>query len=138
MTRITSWGSLYYAFFVLTPAITRDTGWSTNAITAAFSTALLVCALAGIPVGRLLDRHGPHAVMTTGSAMAVAELVAIALAPNLPLFFAAWILAGTTMAATFYQPPLRRPHPLAPARPHPRTHHPHPRRRTRLHRLRPP
>ena len=71
VTEITSWGVLFYAFPVLAPAITRDTGWSTGAITAAFSAALIIAALGGIPVGRALDRHGPRALMTGGSALAV-------------------------------------------------------------------
>ncbi|MFD7298347.1 MFS transporter [Streptomyces sp. NPDC059897] len=103
-TQITSWGIVYYAFPVLNSRITADTGWSTAATTGAFSLALLVSAAVGIPVGRVLDRRGPHRVMTFGSVLAVAAVLAIAAAPNLPLFYAAWFLAGTAMAATFYQP----------------------------------
>ncbi|MGW3507071.1 MFS transporter [Streptomyces sp. NPDC000994] len=103
-TQITSWGVLYYAFPVLSSHITADTGWSQTQASAAFSAALLVSAAAGIPVGRILDRRGPRAVMTTGSCLAVVALLAIAAAPNLMAFTAAWMLAGTAMAATFYQP----------------------------------
>ncbi|WP_395108313.1 MFS transporter [Actinomadura sp. SCN-SB] len=104
ITQITSWGVLYYAFPVLAPAITADTGWSTSTITAAFSAALVVAALGGIPIGRLLDLRGPHAIMTIGSVIAVAASAAIALAPNLLWFAAAWLLAGTAMSAVLYQP----------------------------------
>ncbi|MCX5527333.1 MFS transporter [Streptomyces bobili] len=103
-TQITSWGIVYYAFPVLNPQITAATGWSTTAITAAFSGALLVSALTGIPVGRILDRRGPRAVMTTGSVLGVIAVLAIAYAPNLAAFTAAWLLAGVAMAASFYQP----------------------------------
>ncbi|MFF3874717.1 MFS transporter [Streptomyces sp. NPDC001978] len=103
-TQITSWGIVYYAFPVLNPQITAATGWSTTATTAAFSGALLVSAFTGIPVGRILDRRGPRAVMTTGSVLGVAAVPAIAFAPNLIAFTAAWLLAGVAMAATFYQP----------------------------------
>ncbi len=103
-TQITSWGIVYYAFPVLNARITTDTGWSTNATTAAFSAALLVSALAGIPVGRILDRHGPRAVMTAGSLLAVLAVTAIASAPNPTLFTGGWLLAGLAMSATFYQP----------------------------------
>lgn len=37
--------------------ITRPTRWSAQATTVAFSAALLTSALAGIPIGRLLDRR---------------------------------------------------------------------------------
>nr|WP_234380788.1 MFS transporter [Streptomyces sp. CMB-StM0423] len=103
-TQITSWGIVYYAFPVLNPAITAGTGWSPTATTAAFSAALLVSALAGIPLGRVLDRRGPRAVMTAGSALGVTAVAALAAAPNLAAFTAAWLLAGIAMAATFYQP----------------------------------
>ncbi|MER5385573.1 MFS transporter [Streptomyces sp. NPDC002688] len=104
ITQITSWGVVYYAFPVLLPHLTADTGWSRGATTAAFSAALLTSALAGIPVGRILDRRGPRAVMTTGSLLAVASVLIIAVAPNFYVFAAAWLMAGAAMAATFYQP----------------------------------
>ncbi|MEU2027001.1 MFS transporter [Streptomyces sp. NPDC016469] len=103
-TQITSWGIVYYAFPVLNPAITANTGWSTGATTAAFSAALLISAFAGIRVGRIIDHRGPRTVMTAGSILGVASLLVIAAAPNLPVFFAGWLLAGLAMAATFYQP----------------------------------
>ncbi|MGW7451860.1 MFS transporter [Streptomyces sp. NPDC054787] len=103
-TQITGWGVAYYAFPVLAPRITADTGWSPAATTAAFSGALLVSALAGIPLGRVLDRRGPRAVMTAGSVLAVVALVTIACAPDLAVFTAGWLLAGVAMAATFYRP----------------------------------
>ncbi|MFF3215323.1 MFS transporter [Streptomyces sp. NPDC002886] len=103
-TQITSWGSVYYAFPVLLPRLTADTGWSANAATAAFSLALLVSALAGIPIGRVLDRRGPRVVMTAGSILGTLALLVIATAPNLAVFTLGWVLAGLTMAATFYPP----------------------------------
>ncbi|MFF2777169.1 MFS transporter [Streptomyces sp. NPDC058052] len=103
-TQITGWGVVYYAFPVLNPEITASTGWSTTATMAAFSLALVVSGVAGIRVGRIIDRRGPRTVMTAGSAVGAASLVVVGLAPNLPVFFAGWALAGFSMAATFYQP----------------------------------
>ncbi|MFF2411556.1 MFS transporter [Streptomyces sp. NPDC058092] len=104
ITQITSWGIVYYAFPVLNPAITADTGWPTGATTAAFSAALLISAFAGIRIGRTIDHRGPRTVMTTGSVLGATSLLIIAAAPNLTVFFAGWLLAGLAMAATFYQP----------------------------------
>ncbi|MFE1440127.1 MFS transporter [Streptomyces sp. NPDC058739] len=84
--------------------MTSATGWPAGATMAAFSLALVVSGIAGIRVGRIIDRHGPRKVMTAGSAVGTAGLVVIALAPNLPAFFVGWVLAGLAMAATFYQP----------------------------------
>jgi MFS family permease len=103
-TEIVSWGVLYYAFPVLAPAMVADTGWPLGTVTAAFSLGLVVAAVAGIPAGRWLDRLGPRRVMTAGSVIAVPAVAAIATAPTLPWFFAAWTLAGVGMAGVLYPP----------------------------------
>ena len=95
---------LYYAFPVMLPTLVRDTGWSATAATAAFSAALVVSALAGIPIGHLIDRGGPRWVMTAGSALGAGAFAVVATAPNLLAFTIGWLLAGLSMAATFYQP----------------------------------
>jgi MFS family permease len=104
VTEVTSWGVLYYTFPVVADAVSDDTGWSRSAIAAAFSVSQLVAATAGVPVGRWLDRHGPRPVMSAGSLLAAPAVVAVAMAPNLALFFAAWIVAGVAMSAVLYQP----------------------------------
>jgi MFS family permease len=103
LTEVTSWGALYYAFPVALSSITADTGWSATATTAAFSAGLVVSALAGIPVGRWLDRAGPRRVMTAGSLLAAPAAAAVGLAPTLACFVVAWLVAGVAMAAVFYQ-----------------------------------
>jgi predicted MFS family arabinose efflux permease len=70
----------------------------------AFSTGAVTAALAGIVVGRVIDARGPRAVMTTGSVLGVLGALAVAAAPNLPLFFAAWVLAGLAQSALLYPP----------------------------------
>ncbi|WP_112138738.1 MFS transporter [Glycomyces dulcitolivorans] len=103
-TQITSWGVLFYALPVLLADITADTGWSTAGVMGAFSIGLAASALAGIAVGHLLDRRGPRLVMTAGSAVGVAAVVGIALAPSLWWFIAAWVLSGVAQAAVLYKP----------------------------------
>ncbi|WP_339393590.1 MFS transporter [Brevibacterium metallidurans] len=104
MTEIVSWGLLYYAFPVLAPRISADTGWSPVAVTSAFSVALAMSALAGVPVGRFIDRHGPRLVMTAGSGLGVVTLVVIAVSPTLPVFIVGWAFAGVAMAGVLYPP----------------------------------
>lgn len=103
-TQITSWGIVYYAFPVLNPQITASTGWPAGATTASFSAALLVSAIAGIRVGRIIDQRRPRTVMTVGSVLGAISILIVAIAPNLAVFAAGWLLAGLAMAATFYQP----------------------------------
>ncbi|WP_247040699.1 MFS transporter [Arthrobacter rhizosphaerae] len=104
ITQTTSWGILYYALPAAVRPITADTGWDPALVTGAFSLGLLVSAAAGIFVGRALDRTGPRRLMVAGSLAGVLALVLVALAPNLPLFAAAWLLAGMAQAAVLYQP----------------------------------
>ncbi len=104
VTEIVSWGLLYYAFPVLAPLISADTGWSSVSVSAAFSVALVVSALAGVAVGRFIDRHGPRRMMTTGSVLGVMALLVVASAPNLLAFFAGWVLAGAAMSGVLYPP----------------------------------
>ncbi len=103
-TEITSWGVLYYAFSVLSPDISGDTGWSASAVTAAFSAGLVIAAVSGIVVGRWLDRHGPRWIMTAGSMLSAAKLCAVAAAPHYWCFLAAWIVVGLAMSGVFYAP----------------------------------
>ena len=104
VTEITSWGVLYYSFPVVLVQLTRATGWPASSALSAFSAGLVVSALAGVPVGRLLDRHGPRTVMTAGSVAGTCAALAIAAAPGLPWFFAAWMFAGLAQSALLYPP----------------------------------
>jgi MFS family permease len=89
---------------VLAGDITAGTGWSRTAITAAYSAGNLIGALAGVPAGRLIDRHGPRPVMTAGSVLGAVAVAGIAAAPSCGWFTAAWLLAGVAMAGLFYPP----------------------------------
>lgn len=100
--QIVSYGVLYYAFAALQSSITTDTGWSSIAITGAFSLAQVVSGGVGIWVGRHLDEFGPRRVMTWGSLLAIPGLATIAGAPNLFLFYAGWLVVGAAMGATLY------------------------------------
>lgn len=100
----TSWGLLYYSLPVAVAPISQDTGWSHTAITAALSVGLLVSAVAGVRVGRILDTHGPRTVMTLGAVVGVLSLVLVAWSPNLPMFYAAWLVAGFAQSAVLYPP----------------------------------
>lgn len=104
ITEIISWGTLYYAFAVLSPSIVRDTGWSHVSVTAAFSASLIVSGVVGIVLGRRLDRFGPRQIMTTGSVVAVIAVLVIATSQNYAMFVTGWLIAGTAMAGVLYAP----------------------------------
>ncbi len=78
-----SWGVLYYAFAAVQSSIATDTGWSSVAVTGAFSLSLILSGGVGIRVGRHIDAFGPRRVMTAASVVAIPGVASVALAPNL-------------------------------------------------------
>ncbi len=103
-TETISWGILYYAFAAFLVPMQRELGWSTAALTGAYSLALLVSGLAAIPVGRWIDRRGPRLLMTLGSIGGALLLLAWARVGTLPAFYLLWAAMGLVMAATLYEP----------------------------------
>lgn len=103
-TELVSWGVLYYAFSVLLVPMGDDLGWTRVQMTAAFSVGGLVAGLAGIPVGRWVDRHGARTLMTGGAIAATVMVIAWSQVRTLPVFFLIWIGIGLTMSAVLYEP----------------------------------
>lgn len=91
LTQIIGYGSLYYSFSILAPDMARDLGWSSEWIFGALSVALLIGGLAAPLMGTWIDRFGAGWIMTSGSAIAAAALVACAFAPGKIAFVAALI-----------------------------------------------
>ncbi|MDE3722604.1 MFS transporter [Nocardiopsis sp. N85] len=104
VTVTTGYGVLFYAFPVLVPSIVADTGWSPVSVTAWFSASQLVAGAVGILVGRWVQARGPRPAMTAAALVSVPAVAAIALAPDLWTFAAAWLVAGAAMAGLFYPP----------------------------------
>lgn len=102
-TQIASWGSLYYAFAVLAPAIQRELGISAETAFAAFSWSLLVAGVAATPVGALVDRHGGRYVMAAGSVASALGLAWMARCTTAAAYFGAWTVIGLAMALTLYE-----------------------------------
>lgn len=101
--QVISWGVLFYALIVASPAIAADTGWSIAAVTLSFSTGLVVSAAAGVFVGRWLDERGPRVIMTAGSVVGPVGLVVVATSANLTVFTLGWVIAGMAQSAVLYQ-----------------------------------
>jgi len=104
VTETVSWGIIYYGFPVMLRPMEAELGFSRAEITGAFSAGLAVAALAGLPVGRWIDRHGARSLMTVGSILATALVVLWASSHTLLALYAVWILMGFAMAAVLYEP----------------------------------
>lgn len=99
-----SWGILYYGFPVFLRPMEAELGWSRVQITGAFSVGLAASALAALPVGRWIDRHGARALMTAGSCAATLLVLAWSRIDSLPALYALWFFMGLALAATLYEP----------------------------------
>ena len=104
VTEIASWGVLWYAFPVLLSPMAEDLGWSRGALVGGFSLAVVVSALAGVAVGRWLDRHPPRALMTTASLLASVLVVAWSQVGSPAAYYTVWAGLGLAMSAILYEP----------------------------------
>ena len=104
VTETVTWGIVYYGFPVFLRPMEQELGASRVAVTGAFSVGLGVAALAALPVGRWIDRHGARGLMTAGSCLATVLTLGWSRVQSLPALYAVWLLMGLAMAATLYEP----------------------------------
>jgi predicted MFS family arabinose efflux permease len=103
LTQTIGYGSLFYAYGVLAPAIARDFGVGLDWFFGAFTIGLLLGGLIAPLVGRELDRRGARAVMRVGSLLAGLALLCCAIAPSLWVFATSIILAEAAACLVLYE-----------------------------------
>ncbi|MGL5361307.1 MAG: MFS transporter, partial [Bosea sp. (in: a-proteobacteria)] len=103
LTQTLGYGTLYYAYGVLAPAISREFGVGIDWFFGAFTIGLLLGGLVAPLVGRELDRRGARKIMAAGSVGAALALVVCALSPNIWAFSAAVILAEAASCLVLYE-----------------------------------
>ena len=104
VTETVSWGIIYYGFPVFLRPMEAELGFTRVQITGAFSVGLMSSALAALPVGRWIDRHGARSLMTAGSCAATLLVLAWSRVDSLPALYALWFFMGLALAATLYEP----------------------------------
>jgi predicted MFS family arabinose efflux permease len=104
LAQLVSWGSLYYTFSLLMPALEADLALSRVEVSGAFSAALLAGGIAGVQVGRWIDAGRGRAVMSGGSLLAGAMLLLLARVEGVSGLYACWIAIGAATAAILYEP----------------------------------
>lgn len=103
VTTIVSYGTTQYLFGVLVLPIERELGWDRTTIAGAYSLGLLLSGLLGVPIGRLVDRHGARLPMAVGSGLAGLSLWGLAAAREPWQFYALWAGGiGLANALTLY------------------------------------
>jgi len=104
VTETVSWGVLYYAFSVFLVPMRSSLGWSEATLTGAYSLGLLVSGFAAPFVGRWIDRRGPRWLMTAGSLLGVALVLAWSQVGSVLVWYLIWAGMGLAMSATLYDP----------------------------------
>ncbi len=104
LTQVLAWGAIYYTPVLIMPRIASEQGWSVTFTMGGFSGGLLIAGLCARRVGVLIDRHGGHWVMASGSLLGAAGLALLAAMHDPVVFCAAWVLLGAAMSASLYDP----------------------------------
>jgi MFS family permease len=100
---IVAYGTTQYLFGVLVVPVGAELGGARAALSTAYSGGLVVSALLGLPVGRIVDRHGARGVFMAGSTIGAISLLALSRATDLTTFAVIWALGlGLAMTLTLY------------------------------------
>ncbi len=102
LTQITAWGTSYYCLGVLAKPIVAETGWTMTTVFLGFSVALLVMGFISTWVGRLIDRIGARAVMSVGTIVVSAGLLALSQVRDPLSYLAVWAVIGIGMRCCLY------------------------------------
>jgi MFS family permease len=102
ITQITAWGTSYYCLGVLAKPIVTDTGWPLTTVFLGFSVALLVMGFISTWVGWLIDRVGARAVMSVGTIIVSAGLIALSQVWDQASYLAVWAVLGVGMRCYLY------------------------------------
>lgn len=102
ITQIIGYGSLYYAFPILVPAVAAAFSRPEAHIYAVFSLGLLIGGFAAPLAGRLMDRLGAARLMAGGSVLAALCLGLMAGAPNFPVWAVGVVLTEIVAVAVLY------------------------------------
>lgn len=86
----------------LAKPMAADVGMSTSGVYLAFSAALLLQAVTGPRVGRLVDQRGGRPPLTAASLLFAAGLVGLAISHTPAALIASWLIIGLGMSAGLY------------------------------------
>ena len=104
LAQLITWGSIFYGFSLLMEPVEREIGMGRAESSLAFSLALLAEGVMAYPIGRWIDAGHERLVMTSGSLLAGACLLAHSFITTPAGFYAVWLLLGVALGATLYTP----------------------------------
>ena len=102
VTQTIGYGVFYYTFSVFLHPMEMELGWTRAQAAGAFSAALLLSGLVALPIGRWVDARGGRLVMTSGSVLGVALLLAWSFVTTLPALYLVQAAIGVVMGMVLY------------------------------------
>ncbi|MFC4533100.1 MFS transporter [Sphaerisporangium dianthi] len=103
VTQTIGYGVLYYAFSVFLAPMSRDLHASAPQIAAALTLSILIAALCAPLIGRRLDARGGHGLMTAGSVLGTAAVLAWSRVDSLPQLYAVFAAIGIACSMVLYE-----------------------------------
>ena len=103
VTQAVGYGVLYYAFAVLLHPMAASLHASPTVVTGALTASVLAGAAMAVPAGRWLDRRGGRGLMTAGSLLATALILAWSQVRSVPQLYATLIGIGVAGAMVLYE-----------------------------------
>jgi hypothetical protein len=98
-----AYGTLFYSFAIIAPAIRAEFGWTDSFVFGAFSLALFAPALLASLAGRMSDNLGGRAVLVLGSVSTTLALAAMALVEGPALFVVALVAQQAMSVFALYE-----------------------------------
>jgi MFS family permease len=102
IAQILAWGSSYYLPAVLAAPIARETGWPLAWVIGGLSLGLLVAGIISPYVGRRIHAQGGRMVLAASAVLLAVGLIALSLAPSLPVYLGGWLIIGLGMGCGLY------------------------------------
>src|SRR6202048_1434754 len=103
-TQTVAWASSYYMPAILGAPIATTLHLPTSVFFGLFSGALLLSAVVGPSVGRLIDRHGGRHLLAASNLVIAVRLLILATAHNIVGLVIAWTILGIGIGMGLYDP----------------------------------
>ncbi len=103
-TQTIAWASSYYMPAILAAPIAAALHLTSSVFFGLFSGALLLSAVIGPSVGRLIDHHGGRAVLAASNVVIAAGLIILAAAQGVMGLVIAWTVLGIGIGMGLYDP----------------------------------
>jgi predicted MFS family arabinose efflux permease len=97
-----AWASSFYLPAMLAAPMAREFGRPASSVFGLLSIALVLSALLSPWAGRAIDRLGGRPVLLASTGLFMAGLTLLALAPNLAVLAAGWLVLGLAMGCGLY------------------------------------